>query len=621
MSILKKLRTHNIMGVDIETSGLSPFDERIITLSVTVGGETEWWDVRKKLPPQELINTFADPRYIKVFHASIFDCTFLAWHFDWEFNNIFDTEVTENVILGIGEPPIHINKNSEEFQRNYSTKLNRTLPRYRLGKMDKEQQTSFVGMTNEPLTQLQIKYLKRDTEVLEPLMLKQLAKGKKLNLLSVIDLENKTAEVAYRMRLRGINFDEKYWLRLAAANEEKAEKMYKDLNRLAKNQVDNWNSTQQVKKFFSMQGIDIPSLSDLTLQNGETAPQFKGRSKTLDKFIEIRSQVYKYINTYGRGWLQNKWGTRKESPVYKVIGPDKRIHADIRQIVGTGRMSYSKPNLQQLPANTEGDPLHSHRKAFIPTKGYVFVSSDFSGQELGTMAALSKEQSWIDTILAGHDIHSVGAKGIYGGEWVRATKRKCAFPYKCDCPEHQQMREYAKTVNFGIPFGLTAKGLAEKVNVSRFEAQMIIDAWHRAAPTLSSWLKKNGETAIKTFEVRTGPTYNRRRSLELEPEEWRRRNQGYNTPIQGTGADMLKKALWDTHRYVTDQVAFNYVHPILCVHDEIITESVRTYAKTWVKDFKHINEEAAAHVLGISGLVKASPKIMKYWEPKKDIGI
>lgn len=613
----RQLSKYFFISVDIETSGLSPFDERIITLAVTVGGKTWWWDVRKGVP-QFMAPYFADPIYTKIIHTSIFDCTFLAWHYQWEFNNICDTDLNEQVILGIGEPPMHINKNSEEYQRGYSTKLARTLTRYKLGKMDKELQTSFVGMTDEPLTKDQIKYLTKDTEVLEPLMRKQLAKAKKMGLLRTIEFENQTAEVAYRMRVRGMNFDKAYWLKLADANQIKSDKMFAELNKMTKNQVANWNSSQQIKKYFSSQGIAIPSLTDLTLQNGDTAPQFVGRSKQLDKFIEIRQQVYKFVNTYGHGWLTNKWGTRKESPVYNVVASDKRIHADIRQIVGTGRMSYSKPNLQQLPANTEGDPLHSHRKAFIPTRGYVFVSSDFSGQELGTMAALSKEQVWIDTILAGHDLHSVGAKGIYGGDWIRATKRKCSFPYKCDCPEHQQMREYAKTCNFGIPFGMTAKGLAEKVNVSRYEAQNIIDGWHTAAPVLSTWLKANGDHAMRYYEIRTGPVYNRRRSLELEPEDWRRRNQGFNTPIQGTGADMLKKALYETHKYV---YTYDRVFPILCVHDEIITEAKTAYAKTWLKEFKQINEEAAAYVLGVPGLVKASPKIMKYWEPKKDVGI
>jgi DNA polymerase I-like protein with 3'-5' exonuclease and polymerase domains len=612
------LRKHKVIAVDIETPMLCPYQERYpIVLVIHVGGQTFWWDLRKEVP-MFLAKYFASRDWTKIIHSSIFDCSWLKWHYGWDFCNIFDTQVTEEVLLGIGEPPEHINQNEEWYKEKFSTKLNYTLARYKLAKISKELQTSFVGMVDEPLSKEQIKYFRDDVKFLEPLMLKQLKEGKKLDLLRCIELENNLTEVCYRMRHKGIGFDKKLWMELHEANTKVLTRLLAQLNKMTHNAVENWNSPDQIKRYFAGKGILINSLTDLVDQDKvSVAKPFRNKSKALDLLVKIRTEAFKYVNTYGENWLTTTWGKGATAMELPTIGPDGRVHANIRQIISTGRMSMSQPNLQQLPNNIEGNPNHVHRKAFIPTKGYRFASMDFKGQELGIMAAGANALAWIKAIHEGKDVHSMEASVYFPVEWAKGKTKDCKYPFKCKCPKHSEVREKGKKTNFGMPYGKTPPGLAEDFGISLWEAKNIVGAWHRDHPELSAWLKTNAATAIETFSIRTFPRINRRRSLVLEHEEWRRRNQGMNTPVQGTGADILKLALWYVYKFLEENPTwFKRVNLILSVHDQIMSEVKIGFEEKWNKILSDISERAAAEILEIEGLVTAEIDIMDFWEPK-----
>jgi DNA polymerase I-like protein with 3'-5' exonuclease and polymerase domains len=617
LSIEGLIKTWKIFSLDIETPKLHAFSNvKPLVLVIRVYNQTFWWDLRKEVL-QFLAAYCADPTIVTIIHNSIFDCPWLAWHYKWEFRNIYDTKLAEDVILGIGEPPDYINQNDESYKKDFSVSLGYVLARYKLAKISKELQTSFVGMTAEPFTPEQIKYFCNDVVYLEPLMKKQLAIAKKLDLLKVIELENQVAEVTYRMKVTGLGFDKSVWLDLAAKNEKVLNKLMGELNKMTHNKVANWNSAPQIKAYFATKGITIASLTDLADDDKiNVARAYRGKSKALDLLVKIRTEAYKYVNTYGEPWLTVKWGPRKNDERSPAIGPDGRIHAEIRQVVSTGRMSMSKPNLQQLPNNIEGNPNHTHRKAFIPTPGYRLVSKDFKGQELGIMAAGAKYKAWIDAIRRGEDVHSIEASKVFS-EWKGATKKGCRFPFKCSCPGHVVLRERAKKVNFGMPYGKTDKGLAPELGISNYEAKTIITNWHKENKELSAWLRHNAATAEDTYTIRTFPRFNRRRSLILETEEWRRRNQGMNTPVQGTGGDMIKYAGWLVWQFLeANPVWKKRVNLLLFVHDQIMTECKTAYVDQWAKILTEISERAAAEVLGIEGLVKAEIEIMDYWKPK-----
>jgi DNA polymerase-1 len=147
------------------------------------------------------------------------------------------------------------------------------------------------------------------------------------------------------------------------------------------------------------------------------------------------------------------------------------------------------------------------------------------------------------------------------------------------------------------------------------EASQKIREYKKVIPNITRWLNKNGSYGVNFKETYTLKPYRRRRTLH-EEEEWRRRNQGKNTPVQGTGGDILKLALCKIDRYIRKHKLQDKVKLVLCVHDEIITECRKEYAKTWLPIMKKLMDDAALYVLKLP-VVTTDPFINKFW-PYKD---
>ena len=164
----------------------------------------------------------------------------------------------------------------------------------------------------------------------------------------------------------------------------------------------------------------------------------------------------------------------------KLINPETgHIHTSFNQtITTTGRLSSSNPNLQNIPVrNEEGKEI---RKAFIPEAGCEFFSADYSQIELRIMAHLSGDPHMIEAFREGHDIHAATAAKIYKKPLEEVTREE---------------RSKAKTANFGIIYGITVFGLAERMNVSRAEAKELIDGYFITYPKVKEYMQKSIETA------------------------------------------------------------------------------------------------------------------------------
>src|SRR5690606_23856203 len=302
------------------------------------------------------------------------------------------------------------------------------------------------------------------------------------------------------------------------------------------------------------------------------------------------------ISKYGSGWLTNKQD-------YPTIHTDGRVRSSFSQIVSTGRYSNENPNLQQLPGKTK------HRNAFIPSKGCKFVIGDYTGQELGIMAVGAGEKVWIKAMERGDDIHSVMGQVLHGEEkWKSLAEKGCTFPKKCNCKEHKAIRRPVKDLNFGLAYGKGPDALAEDMEMRVRDARKLIRKYKSKIPAITKWLDKNGKNGVYSKEAFTLPPFERRRELKMEPEEWRRRNQGKNTPVQGTGGDILKLALVLMYKYIRDNDLEDTVWIVLCVHDEIITECTAEYAETWRKEMKEIMEIASTYVTKYH-VIKTDPEV------------
>ncbi|HNX89388.1 MAG TPA: DNA polymerase I [Paludibacteraceae bacterium] len=233
-----------------------------------------------------------------------------------------------------------------------------------------------------------------------------------------------------------------------------------------------------------------------------------------------------------------------------------RIHTSYNQAVAaTGRLSSNNPNLQNIPVRTEKG--REIRKAFVPrNEDYVLVSSDYSQIELRIIASISDETNMIEDFRQGHDIHAATASRVYNVPLADVTK---------------EMRRNAKMVNFGIIYGISAFGLAERLNIPRKEAADIIDQYFIKYPAIKKYMENTIASARQKGYVET--LLGRRRYLrDINSANgvvrgYAERN-AINAPIQGSAADIIKIAMINLYRKISDQQLRSRM--ILQVHDELV---------------------------------------------------
>lgn len=567
------------LAVDSETTSLNFKTGKLRSIQTFDGRKCQV--LEKKSDWLKLKSVLEDKTVVKLIHNTQFDIPYIYEHTGILIRNIWDSKVMESIILGVGSMGENAKlKNVPGFVDKYSTKLDITLKRRKIAILNKEVRDSFINQEGK-LTPEQIKYAKEDVLFLKKLMDQQLADLQRLNLMELADLENRATEVTAQMVINGIGFDTKQWL----AIEAKHKKLYEDgLEHLPAHVK--WSSPAQIKKFFARKGIRIDSLEDLdSIAKQHNDPY-------LNKLVEIR-RFGSYVSKYGSNWLTREVTKNVFEP---TVDPDGRVRCSFEQVLQTGRYSSFKPNLQQLPDLGKSD----NRLCFKPAKGSRFCIGDFTGQELGIMAVGGKEQSWIDAMLRGDDVHSIMGRELYTTDWDKAKDNGCIFPKRCKCPKHKPMRRDSKDLNFGMAYGKSANTLAIDLNKTPAEANRLFWKYKGKAPRVTRWLNQNGDYAVKFKETFTLPPYNRRRSLELEPEEWRRRNQGKNTPVQGTGSDILKLSLVYLFDYIRDNKLQDLVKIVLIIHDEIICEVKTPYVKKWKPIMKQLMDQAAFDILGYS---------------------
>lgn len=230
------------------------------------------------------------------------------------------------------------------------------------------------------------------------------------------------------------------------------------------------------------------------------------------------------------------------------------IHTSFNQTVtATGRLSSSDPNLQNIPVR--GEDGKEIRRAFIPEPGCLFFSADYSQIELRVMAHLSGDENMIEAFREGHDIHAATAAKIYK-ETIDSVTR--------------DQRTKAKRANFGIIYGITVWGLADRLNIGRDEARQLIDGYFETFPNVHEYMEQAKETARSQGYVDT--LFGRRRYLadinsrNATVRGFAERN-AINAPIQGTAADIIKVAMIRIHRrFKAEGVRAKM---ILQVHDEL----------------------------------------------------
>ncbi len=273
----------------------------------------------------------------------------------------------------------------------------------------------------------------------------------------------------------------------------------------------------------------------------EILAKLQDRHPLVGKILELRS-IRKLLSTYVNALpllINRRTG---------------RVHTTYNQTVtATGRLSSANPNMQNIPVRT--DDGKEIRKAFIPADGHVFFSADYSQIELRLVADFSKDETMLAAFEHGHDVHALTAAKIYHEDLGNVTA---------------EQRRKAKTANFGILYGISAFGLAQRLNISRSEAKMLIDGYFASFPQVRDYIDRSVAQAKEKGYVTT--LYGRRRMLpdinsrNAVVRQFSERN-AVNAPIQGTAADIIKIAMVNIYRRF--EAAGIKSKMIMQVHDEL----------------------------------------------------
>ncbi|GAF04695.1 DNA polymerase I [Saccharicrinis fermentans] len=274
----------------------------------------------------------------------------------------------------------------------------------------------------------------------------------------------------------------------------------------------------------------------------ETLTKLKGKHNIIDKILEFRG-LKKLLNTYVEALPQ-------------LVNPKTgKIHTTYNQaVVVTGRLNSTNPNLQNIPIRDEDG--REIRKAFIPSNNdHVFLSADYSQVELRLMAHLSQDKQLVEAFNNGEDIHAATAAKIFKVSLDEVTS---------------DMRRKAKTANFGIIYGISAFGLAERLTISRSEAKQLIDGYFENFPDVKAYMDKSIEIARENGYVET--VFGRKRNLpDINSRNGVVRGMAernaINAPIQGTAADIIKMAMVNIQAELDIRKLQSQM--ILQVHDEL----------------------------------------------------
>ncbi len=277
--------------------------------------------------------------------------------------------------------------------------------------------------------------------------------------------------------------------------------------------------------------------------SAEVLEQLRDKDPIIDLILKYR-QFTKLNSTYVEGLL-------------KTVKPDGRIHSVFRQTeTRTGRISSAEPNMQNIPVRTETG--RNMRKFFVADEGKILLDADYSQIELRIMAHMSNDSNMIDAFVNNADIHTSTAAKVFHVDENMVTP---------------SMRSFAKAVNFGIIYGIGAYSLSKDINVSVKEAKHYISEYFSRYPDVEKFIKDTVRKATADGYVTT--LFGRRRNIpELSSSNRIIKASGeriaMNTPIQGTAADIIKKAMINVFRKLKESVPD--AHLILQVHDELIVE-------------------------------------------------
>lgn len=401
-------------------------------------------------------------------------------------------------------------------------------------------------------------------------------------------IEHPLIDVLAHMEITGFKADRDILIQLGDEFDREIEELTSDIYELAGEEF-NINSPKQLGTIL-FDKLKLPVIKRTKTgysTNIDVLEQLLPHHPIAQKIIDYR-QVMKLKSTYIDGLLN------------MIDSGDGRIHSSFNQTVtATGRISSTDPNLQNIPVKTEmGRQI---RKVFVASdEDHILLDADYSQIELRVLAHMSGDPTFIDAFLKGEDIHTRTAAEIFGVSIDEVTPKQ---------------RDDAKAVNFGIVYGISDYGLARNLNISRNKAKTYIDSYFTRYPKVKEYMDNTIAQAKKDGYVTT--LMGRRRYLpELKSRNYNIRSFGervaMNMPIQGTAADIIKKAMNNVY-YALKSGGFKS-KLILQVHDELIVD---TYKEELEEVRNILNEEMENAVALVVPLVVDIGEGYSWFEAKR----
>lgn len=509
------------VGVDLETTALSPRDGRIRLLQIATPDETyviDVFEVGDLSPLKEALETGP----VKVLHNSKFDYSFLKAEHGISLSPIFDTMLAAQLLAGGSQSP--------------SFALVDVAARYADVELDKSAQREDWS---RKLSERQIEYAARDAAVLLPLR-EKLGEGlKEEDLLRVSRIEFAAVASIAEMELAGVKLDVARWKELEKVVRKRRDEKALELDAQFPEPEGmlpleglgprlNLNSPQQITDAFRSLGVELTDTKVWTL-------------------LKIDHPAAKLLLEYRE--LQKKLGTYLETYPKFVDGKDGRIHANFLQCrVPTGRLACANPNIQQIPHEDE------FRRCFVAEEGYTLVIADYSQVELRILAEVSGDPAFVEAFRNGDDLHRVTAATMYGVAMEDVSK---------------DQRSAAKRINFGLMYGRGAKSLSAQLGASEERGRQLIDEYFTNYPKVRSFLQKTAGRAVRDRTLRTiaGRIRKFGDAAPLDDKGAMRR-EAMNYPIQGAAGDIAKLALV----YVREELKDLDARLVNCIHDEFVVE-------------------------------------------------
>ena len=541
-TLLEEWKAAKAFCFDTETTGLDVQQAHILGLALSFQKGQAWYWPMNKGNAEEILSElkpfFMDADKVKIAHNLKYDMAILGRYGVDVKHRLFDTMLAHYIISP--ETKHNMDVLSEHYL-NYRPVSIETL----IGKKGKNQKS----MEDVPLEEV-VEYAGEDADItfqLYEIFRDKLKEVQGVELFETI--ETPLVEVLYDMESEGIRLDVDALKTLSAELEKDAERLQASIFEHAGEEF-TINSPKQlgVILFEKLAIHDKPKKTKTgQYSTGEDVlVKLKDRHPIVQDILDYR-QTVKLKSTY-------------VDALPALINPDTgHIHTSYNQAVAsTGRLSSNNPNLQNIPIRTERG--RAVRKAFVPrNEEYVLLAADYSQVELRIIAALAEDQNMIDDFRARKDIHAATAARVFG---------------VAEADVDRDLRSKAKAVNFGIIYGQSAFGLAQQLNIKRGEAQEIIDNYFEKYAAIRGYIDRQIQLAKDQGYVET--IMGRRRYLadinsrNATVRGFAERN-AINAPIQGSAADVIKKAMISVHAWMKKANLRSKM--LLQVHDELVFDA------------------------------------------------